>query len=384
MGFFSNIVRESRKPPPAAQRTPHGADPPSGRAAKAVLPAESRPLGLKTAAIQLATKPHEAFRPAVVEQDIRRKDFALVETPTLAANDRQAVDSSPVEPTRGKGPAEPNNGKIAPLKPAARRQTDRPGRRPAQARTGTDRPSASSKIISAGPERADHEDEVLRAPTATHLEPSARETSTRSPEGGPVVKSAAPPSFSPPTQPPPSASPPPTPSAPAGVDDRSVKTLPAAATNQGDGSLPPSVKPHPSETLENPPPRAAAEIPGAPDLLPPAAAIPAKAPPGMRPGFRDDPGPSSEIRVVAALPAAPIRIAAPLAPAPVQNQEEGRLESPPRRPTPTPGLAREGPKVRIGLLEVVVVQAPASAPQATRPAHRDRTDMTSRHYLRNI
>ena len=387
MGFFANIVRDSQKPPPGAKRVPHSADPHSGGAAKAVLPAESRPLGFEAAAPQVAHRSYEPFRPAVKEQTDRRTEDGPAASSPMKPTVRQEEDPSSVEPTRATRLVQNNDGGITLPKPVIRRETDRPNRRPATAQTSTDRASASNEAVSSGTEPTNHEDAVLVAPTAKRPKQSVREPSGKTRASMPVEKiawdeTAAPPSQSPQNLGSPAASPRPVLSA-ATVDvDNSVNAKPAPDRKQGDIASPAKAIPHPGKSPEIPPPGRQTTAPGAADLLPSTAAIPVsveQAPPDTRPEGGDDTGPPPEFRVAAARPADPIRIETPAALAPVPNREEGRPEWTPSRPVPTP----EGPKVQIGLLEVVV-QAPASAPKGTHLANKARNNIASRHYLRNM
>lgn len=387
MGFFSNIVRDSQKPPPAAKRVTHGAEPHSGGAAKAVLPAESRPLGLEAAAPQVAHRPYEPFRPAVGEHTDRRKEDGPAEALPMKPTIRQVEDPSSVEPTRATMLAQTNDGGIAAPNPVIRRQIDRPSRRPATAQTSTNRASTSNEAVSSGTESANHADAVLVTPTAKRPKRSSREPSGKTPESRPGEKIAwdeiaAPPSQSAPNLWSRPASPRPVLSA-ATVDvDSSVNAKPVPNRKEGDIASPAEAKPHPSESPETPPPGQQTTAPGTADLLLSTAAIPVSVEqmqPDTLPESGDDTDPPPEFRVVAARPAVPIRIETPAALAPVQYQAEGQAERAPSRAVPTP----ECPKVQIGLLEVVM-QAPASEPKGTYLANKARTNIASRHYLRNI
>ena len=81
MGFFSDIVRDSQRLPPAVKNGSHGAAPHSGSASKAILPAESLFLGLEAATQPLVNEPYEASRPTRGEQDIRPKIDAPAKAP---------------------------------------------------------------------------------------------------------------------------------------------------------------------------------------------------------------------------------------------------------------------------------------------------------------
>lgn len=386
MGFFSNIVRDSQKPPPGAKRASH-----RNGAAMAVLTAESRPLGLEAAAPLVAHRPYEPFRPAVGEQTDRRTDDGPAEAPPIKPTARQAVDSLPVEHTRATGLGRNSDGEITTSKPKTKRQTGRIERRTATAQPGMDRASGLNKIDSKGTAPAGVEDAVLEAPIANRQAQSARVTPGRTPESRPVEEiagdeTAAPPSQSPQSQQPQAASPPATLSTPTADDDGSVSAKPAPDRNWGKIPSPAAAKSDPGKSPETPPSERQTAAPGAADLLSSTAAIPVpveQASSETLPESGDEIDPTPGFRVVAALPAAPIRIETPAALAPVQNREEGRADQSTRQPVPMPDAVREVPRVQIGLLEVVV-QAPAIAPKGAPLANKARANIASRHYLRNM
>jgi hypothetical protein len=387
VGFFSNIVRDSQRPPPTVKSVPHGTDPHSGGEATPVLPSESRPLGLEAPALTLADKPDVASGPAIREPDAGHESKALPAEPPA----RQAAGPSPLEHNRTKGPAQSNDGRIIPPKPAAQRQTDRPRRRTATSQPSPDQANTLDVAVSTGTAPTEVKEAVLEAPIANRQSQSARESSGRTPESGPVEKivgdeTAGRPSQSPQSLPPPSASPPATLSTLTADDDGSVSAKPAPDRKRGDIPSPVEAIPHPSELLEIPPPRRSTTMPGAPDPLPPTAAIPrslAQEQSDTLPESGDDLGPTPELHIAAARPAVPIRIESFAAPPPFQGQGEGGADWAPSQAVQTPDAPPEGPRVQIGLLEVVVL-APANAPKGMHVANKARSSIASRHYLRNM
>lgn len=387
MGFFSNIVRDSQRPPPTVKSVPHGADPHSGGEVTAVLPSESRPLGLEAPVLTPANKPHVASGPAIGEQDAGHESKAPNKALPTEPPARQAAGPSPLEHNRTTGPAQSNDGRITPPKPATQRQTDRPRRRTATSQPSPDQANTLDVAVSTDTAPTEVEEAVLEAPIANRQSQSARKSSGRTPESGPVEKivgdeTAGRPSQSPQSLSPPSASPPATLSTLTADDDGSVSAKPAPDRKRGDIPSPAEAIPHPSELLEIPPPRRSTTMPGAPDPLPPTAAIPlslAQEQSDTLPESGDDIGPTPELHIAAARPAVPIRIESFAAPPPFQDQGEGGADRAPSQAVQTP----DAPRVQIGLLEVVVL-APANAPKGMHVANKARSNIASRHYLRNM
>jgi hypothetical protein len=127
----------------------------------------------------------------------------------------------------------------------------------------------------------------------------------------------------------------------------------------------------PSDDAAGKPPVAAKSVPFNP------------APSPVLPEAGDESGPTPESRVAVAQPAAPIQLEVPTVPALVRHQEEDRTDGNQRQPELRQAAIAEGPKVQIGLLEVVVL-APDRGSHETPPAANARSNFASRHYLRNV
>jgi len=375
VSFFSDIVRDSQRPPPDGKSAAHGAGRHSGGDVSAMLPADSRPLGLEAAAPLTASKSHKALKSTVAEQGTRHKGDAPSDIPPIEPSARQAVGPGSVEYTRATGFAQFNHSDSTPPSPATRKQGGRPGRRAVTAQPSSDQASTSNEVVSTAADSIESEDALFEAVLAQRQASGVRKMSGEMPESRPGEKIARA-ETAVPLNPPvqnlrmPSAFPPPTLSTPTEDVGGSGNAKPASDANQDVLSLPAEAKPHPSDLQE----------------MPPAAAIPvslAQEQSDTLPESGDDISPTPDFRVVAAHPAAPIQIESLAARSPFQDQGESGADWAPSQAVQTPDAVPEGPKVHIGLLEVTVM-APENAAKGMHRADKTPANIASRHYLRNL
>ncbi len=383
MGFFSDIVRDSQKPPPAVKAAAQGADHPRGGEWTTVLPSDGRPLSLETAGPPLAPMAHEASIPTIGELDAKGKNDAPADTTPLPPPAPPLADPWSVGHTLTTGLDQGNGRENTPPSLGAPSQAD-PG---VTAHHRSNQANTRDKIHSTGTEPAGSEDTlrgVLFSPhPASEEAPERRpaETITRS-------KTAASPSQFPQNPHPPSAPLMPTPSISTEDADGRVSARPASVANQNHLSSPPEGNPHLNGPQEMPPPGRQRTAASEENLRPTAEGIPMSLVPVSSDAMPeavgvDDESTWLETLVAAAHPSAPFHSETAAAPPPVQNHGEGRTDRASRQAIRTPNAAPEGPKVRIGLLEVVV-QAPETTPKGANRDDKIRANIASRHYLRNL
>ena len=377
MGYFSTIIRDSQRPPPAARNAL-----PGRRAAAVVLPTDGHPAQSEAGRSKPGRGTTSAAGPEVRRPPTTppsRGDGTANPKPLMASAHKPLVPSpaDTVQRTASVETVMPYNSRSEPVTPPS---AGTPAQRAAtdfqKMRTRRRNKPAFSEPLS---------DQALGK---MRIAEAARHGDDRAPEPVESLNDSRSPQPAPPTEPVPnpfsnSSNRPSAESAPSlrpasGTVDRDVIPDAEATPDADDGdALPPlETKPHANEELARPMPRPAVKDANTPDRPMPAAVIPTplEQPPDPSTEKEEDGFPDNQERT-ATMPS----IAAVPAP---QREREGPGRAP-RRPDEAPGAGPEAPGVRIGLLEVVVT-APESPPRKAERTLGIRRHIASRHYLRNL